>query len=156
MEVRSHWALKRVLVPVDFSESSRKALDYALALVRPFNAEVRLLHVVEALVLPPDAEVVDLADFARALSDKAAKCLAKWREAVASEARVEEELRAGIPYREIVAAAGERNTDLIVLGTHGRTGLAGVLVGSTAERVVHQAPCPVLVTRERELSSGAA
>ena len=155
MEVSSNFELRRVLVPVDFSEPSRKALRYALSLAKPFNAEIRLLHVVEALVLPPDVEVVDLAAFARTLNDEAAKCLSKWRKEVASEAPVEEELRAGTPYREIVAAAGEMHTDLIVMGTHGRTGLAGVLIGSTAERVVHQAPCPVLVVRERGKISGA-
>ena len=155
MEVPAHFELKRVLVPVDFSEPSRKALYYALWLARPFDAEVRLLHVVEALVLPPDVEVLDLEVFARTLNDEAAKCLSKWRKEVASESPVEEELRAGTPYREIVAAAGERNMDLIVMGP-GRTGLAGLLIGSTAERVAHHAPCPVLVVREREQFSGAA
>ena len=154
MEVPAHFKLKRVLVPVDFSEPSRKALDYALSLARPFDAEVRLLHVVEALVLPPDVEVLDLEAFARTLNDEAAKCLSKWRKEAASGSPVEEELRAGTPYREIVAAADERNMDLIIMGTHGRTGLAGVLMGSTAERVMHHAPCPVLVVRERGWRSG--
>ena len=109
----------------------------------------------EALVLPPDVEVLDLEAFARSLNDEAAKCLSKWRKAVASESPVEEELRAGTPYREIVATAGDRKMDLIVMGTHGRTGLAGLFIGSTAERVVHHAQCPVLVVREGEWRSGA-
>ena len=155
MDVPAHFKLKRVLVPVDFSEASRKSLDYALSLARPFGAKVRLLHVVEALVLPPDVEVLDLEAFARTLNDEAAKCLSKWRKEVASDSPVEEELRAGTPYREIVAAAGQSNMDLIVMGTRGRTGLAGVLMGSTTERVMHHAPCPVLVVRERSQVSAA-
>lgn len=156
MEVHSNLELKQVLVPVDFSESSRRALHFALLLTRPFNSEIRLLHVVEALVLPPDVEVVDTAAFAEALNDEAAKCLAKWREEVAAhKAPVQPELRAGTPYREIVEAAGERPTDLIILGTRGRTGLAGALLGSTAERVMRHAPCPVLVVRERGKVAGA-
>ncbi len=155
MDVPAHSKLKRVLVPVDFSEPSRKALDYALSLARPFDAEVRLLHVVEALVLPPDVEVLDLEAFAATLNSEAAKCLSKWREEVAARGPVTEELRAGTPYREIVDAARERNTDLIIMGTRGRTGLAGVLMGSTAERVMHHAPCPVLVVRERSQVSDA-
>ncbi len=154
MEVLSSFDLKRVLVPVDFSEPSRQALRYALSLAKSFNAEIRLLHVVEAVVLPPDVAVVNPAALAEALSEEAAKCLSKWREEAAAEGPVLEELRAGTPPREIVEAAGESAVDLIIMGTHGRTGLPGVLIGSTAERVIHQAPCPVLVVRERRPVAG--
>ncbi len=155
MNLPSEFELNGVLVPVDFSESSRRAVHYALSLARPFDAEIRLLHVVEALFLPPDAEVVDLAAFAATLNNEAAKCLSKLREEVAARGPATEELRAGTPYREIVDAARERNADLIIMGTRGRTGLAGMLMGSTAERVMHHAPCPVLVVREPSQVSGA-
>lgn len=150
MKSQSPLELKRLLVPVDFSEPSRAALDYAIALARPFGSEICLLHVVEAIVLPPDVEVVETAVLAERMNEEAAKCLAKWREEAASRASaVTEDLRAGTPHREIVEAAEDTNADLIIMGTHGHTGLARALIGSTAERVVRHAPCPVLVVRER-------
>jgi nucleotide-binding universal stress UspA family protein len=155
MEVPKAVELKRILVPVDFSEPSREALQFALSLAKPFRGTIRLLHVVQAFAMPPDVEVVHQAAFAEALNQGATKSLDKWREEVADHGQVEAELRVGTPYKEIVEAAGENNADLIILGTRGRTGLAGMLIGSTAERVVRHAACPVLVVRERKPVAGA-
>ena len=149
MTHKPHFKLKRMIVAVDFSEQSRNALYDAIELAKPFDAQIILLHVVEAIVFPPDVEVVELAVLARRLNEEAAKLLSEWRKEAAPQARVREDLRAGTPYREIVEAADEHNADLLVLGTHGRTGLSRLLIGSTAERVMRQAPCPVLVVRER-------
>jgi nucleotide-binding universal stress UspA family protein len=140
---------KMVLVPLDFSEHSRRALDCAISLAQPFNATIHLLHVVEALVFPPDVEVVDSAALAAQLNEEAAKSLEKWSKEASSRAVIEEDLRAGTPYREIIDAADETKADLIIMGTQGRTGLTRLLIGSTAERVVRHAHCPVLVVRER-------
>jgi nucleotide-binding universal stress UspA family protein len=81
--------------------------------------------------------------------EHAAKRLAEWRRTLTG-LTVKANVRSGTPYYEIVRAAEETNTDLIVLSTHGRTGLAHVFIGSNAERVVRHAPCPVLVVRQRE------
>jgi universal stress protein A len=156
MKMRGDFRLKKILVPVDFSEPSRKALHYAISLAKPFKAEILLVHVVESVLPPPDAVIVESAALAAALNEEAAKRLSEWRKKAASQAKVQEVLLTGTPYREIVDTAGQSKTDLIVLGTHGRTGLTRLLIGSTAERVMHQAPCPVLVVRERESEVRAA
>jgi universal stress protein A len=144
--------LKRILLPVDFSESSRKALEYALSFARQFNAEMLLLHVIETVVPPsPEMVVLESEALTAKLHAEAAKRLSEWRKQVASQASVKAVVRNGISaHREIVDAARENNVDLIILGTHGRTGLAHLFIGSTAERVVRHAPCPVLVVRERQ------
>jgi universal stress protein A len=151
MQNHSPFRLTRILVPVDFSEPSRKALHYALSLAKSFNAQIRLLHVVEAVVFPPDTVVVEPAVLAARLNEEARRCLSAWRKEVASETVVKDDLRAGTPYREIIEAASETKSDLIVLGTHGRNGLTRLFIGSTAERVVRHAACPVLVVRDRQL-----
>ncbi len=140
---------------MDFSKPSRKALHYAVSLAKSFNAQIRLLHVVEAVVFQPDTMVVETAALAARLNEEARRCLSAWRKEVASEIVVKDDLRAGTPYREIIEAASETKSDLIVLGTHGRTGLTRLLIGSTAERVVRHAACPVLVVRDRRLGPQA-
>jgi universal stress protein A len=146
--------LKKILVPIDFSELSRKAMQYALTFARQFNAEVLLLHVLEFTPLttpvPPLPTIQD--EMTRVtLRESAAKQLAVWRDEISSQAAVRGSVRDGVSaHAEIVKAATEGNFDLIILGTQGRTGLAHLLIGSTAERVVRHAPCPVLVVRERE------
>jgi nucleotide-binding universal stress UspA family protein len=146
--------LKKILVPIDFSEASRKAMQYALSFARQFNAEVLLLHVIELTPLAsPSAPLPIIQDeTTRAtLHESAAKHLAAWRDESGLPARIKASVREGVSaHAEIVKTATEGNIDLIVLGTQGRTGLAHLLIGSTAERVVRHAPCPVLVVRERE------
>jgi len=144
-------ALKRILVPVDFSESSRKALHYATSFARQFNAELLLFHVVEPYPPPPPDYIIadNLVDNAK-IQEEAAKELAQWRGEIGESISVRSSVEIGSPYREIVRCADENNIDLIIIGTHGHTRLAHFLLGSTAERVVRHAPCPVLVIRERE------
>jgi universal stress protein A len=150
--------LKKILVPVDFSEQSRKAMEYALSFARQFNAEVLLLHVLEfapAMPVPvsPASPMPMIHDAMTqtAWREGAAKQLADWRDEIGKPLAVKASVRDGVSaHAEIVKAATEGNIDLIILGTQGRTGLAHLLIGSTAERVVRHAPCPVLVVRERE------
>lgn len=144
--------LKKILVPIDFSGPSKKAMQYAISFAKQFNAEVLLLHVIEftPLPAPPLAVVQDEATQGK-VHESAAKELAEWRDAISSQATVRASVRNGLSAQaEIVNAARDGNVDLIILGTQGRTGLAHLLIGSTAERVVRHAPCPVLVVRERE------
>jgi universal stress protein A len=147
-------SLKKILVPIDFSELSRKAMQYGLTFAKQFNAEVHLLHVVEftPLAAPaPPLPIIQDETTRATLHESAAKQLAAWRDESGLTARVKASVRDGVAaHAEIVNAATEGNIDLIILGTQGRTGLAHLLIGSTAERVVRHAPCPVLVVRERE------
>jgi len=145
--------LRRILVPLDFSTPSLKALRYARAFAHQFKAGLVLLHVTEPVVFPSELGYAPLATETLERSfqeDAQAKLSAIALEPTATALPVETVLRVGRPFHEIVSAAAELNTDLIIIATHGFTGLTHVLLGSTAERVVRHAPCPVLVVREQE------
>jgi nucleotide-binding universal stress UspA family protein len=146
--------IKRILVATDFSDCSREAVDYALAFAERVGAEVDIVHVVErpvyfevgvahSLQLRHNVE-----QWLRELKQEAANRL----EALVTEVRdrnpgVRSALRDGTPVDEILKAARDVAADVIVIGTHGRTGLPHVLLGSVAERVVRGAECPVLTVR---------
>ena len=134
-----------ILVPIDFSRPSRAALDYALDLAEAFKAPVTLLHVIEVPAVPIFATYPAPVD-----SDMVADAKKKLAALAAKQRRARDLLqpvrvRTGSPFREIVRAAESLKMDLVVLATHGFTGVKHVLLGSTAERVVRHAPCPVLV-----------
>lgn len=144
-------ALKRILVPLDFSESSRRALRYAESFARQFNAELLLLHVVEPVPPPPPDYIIndsfaDNNSLREAAQKRMAECRAEMNPCVPNRALIQ----LGGAWQEIVRAADDNNVDLIVIGNRGRPALAHFLMGSTAERVVQHAHCPVMVIRERE------
>jgi universal stress protein A len=144
---------RRILVPVDFSEGSRAAFDYALALAEKLDGEVELLHVWETpTYLTPELWVstakqppMALADYARQAAEKD---LDAWRGGNRHRVPVRSRVAVGVTDQVIVEIAAE--FDLVVMGTHGRTGLSHLFVGSVAERVVRRAPCPVLTVRRTE------
>jgi len=144
-------AIERILVPIDFSESSLKALDEAVEFSRPYGAELILLFVVEhgfyeSPLLVPDSGAL-LKHQARATEEKLEKiCRSLGKRGVTCRTFVE----SGVAYQAIVETAKKVHANLIVISTHGRTGLAHVLIGSVAERVVQHAACPVLVIRTLE------
>lgn len=143
--------LKTILVPVDFSECSRKALDYAVPFAKQFNAEIILLNVIETVPPPPMMVVVESEAVTAKMHEHAARMLADWRNNITAVTNVKAVVRSGMAaHQEIIDAARDNNVDLIIVGTHGRSGFAHLLLGSTAERVVRHAPCPVLIVRERE------
>jgi nucleotide-binding universal stress UspA family protein len=145
--------LQRILVPVDFSPLSKKALLYATRLAQQFGAEISILHVVEPEV-PPAFDgfmiaaptVLNGAAASRAGQLKGLVSLVR----KAGVARVNATTRYGLAAFEIVEAAKELDVDVVVIATHGYTGWKHFAIGSTAERVVRAAPCPVLVVREKE------
>jgi glycine betaine transporter len=142
---------KRILVPVDFSATSLRALKYALKLAEQFDATICLLHVIEKASFVNDLENVALAVPDEKLASIAKKHLVSLsRNVVKSPVPMFPHTRIGKPFVEIVTLAQTQNIDLIVLATHGYTGLKHALLGSTAERVVRHAHCPVLVVREAE------
>jgi universal stress protein A len=134
-----------LLVPVDFSRHSLVALRHALALAAANGARLVLLHVLEPFHpgLLMDTTAVEAAA-RRAANERLEKLLLDTRRTCPAASR---ELRAGHPVQTIVALAKRVRADLIVMGTHGRTGLRRSLIGSVAERVVREAHCPVLVVR---------
>ena len=145
--------LKKVLVPTDFSESARHALTYGISFAREYEAELTLLHVVENLTVgyASDLFPVPMAEVFQEISGYARAELAKLgTEARAKNVTVEEVVVQGKPSAEIMRFARETEVDMIVLGTHGKGMLDQALFGSTTERVVRRAPCPVLTVRLAE------
>ena len=144
-------ALTHILVPVDFSPRAQKALAYGVALARQFGAKLTVLHVIELAYVSSGLGEVDLLPIETGLRGNASEELARLVQSqTAGIATVSQVVRTGQPWYEIAEAAREAAADLVIVGTHGYTGLKHVLLGSTAERVVRHAPCPVLVVREQE------
>jgi nucleotide-binding universal stress UspA family protein len=151
--VRATMKLKSILVPMDFSPSAQKALHYALSFAEQFGATITLLNVVEPAVYPTELGYipVEIDALHKTIETSAREKLAQLaQEQIEPRFRANTLVRVGRPYHEIITAARELNVDLIVIATHGYTGFKHVLLGSTAERVVRHAPCPVLTVRERE------
>ena len=141
---------KKILCPVDFSDASRAAMQVASELARRFEGEVTVFH---AYPLPgytlPEGTVLPATGMLQELAEQTDALLERWKaEALADGApRVATDKAVGEPAAEIVAAAEDGKFDVIVVGTHGRTGFAHVLLGSVAERVVRRAPMPVITVR---------
>jgi nucleotide-binding universal stress UspA family protein len=139
--------LQRILVPTDFSDSARHALGYGVSFAAEYGAELLLLHVVETVPMGYASELfpVPVADVFQQVSGYARTELARLAaEATQKGVAVRELVVQGKPSAEIVRVAREETVDIIVLGTHGRGVLDKALFGSTTERVVRKAPCPVL------------
>lgn len=141
----------RILVPTDFSLTADAALDYARALAAKFGASLHLLHVLEDPVtsgpLTPTSSL-EASTFQSTLLDDARLRLAhRALPGPLAQMRATTDAIAGTATRAIVEYAATHGIDLIVMGTHGRTGVAHLLIGSVAERVVRTAPCPVLTVR---------
>ncbi|QDU39996.1 hypothetical protein Mal4_43500 [Maioricimonas rarisocia] len=143
--------LKKILVPSDFSDFSKHALRYGCELSNRFNSELHLLHVLQdivALVPEPGMAFPAPGDYMDEMKQSASRALddlpdEEW----IRDVPVVREVRVGTPFLEIVRYARDLDIDLIVVGTHGRSGLAHVLLGSTAEKVVRKSGCPVLTVR---------
>ena len=148
---RSPFKVKRILVPIDFSECSRKALLYALPFARDHQAAITLLYVVPPAYGASEFGEIDYAQLEASMKDGGQKELNKLAaELAVGEVAVDTLVRVGSPAGEVVETARRPPADLIVISTHGRTGLKHVLLGSVAEHVVQRAPCPVFVVRENE------
>ena len=139
---------KNILVPVDFSSASLNGLRYALGLARSFGARLTALHVIEPLG-PMVRLAVDVDAHKRKLREDVKLRLEKLHLEMGEPAGAFDTLfREGTSYHEIVAIAQRGVFDLIIMASLGRSGLGDMLLGSTAERVVRHAPCPVLVVRD--------
>jgi universal stress protein A len=145
-----------ILVPIDFSEHSKKTIQYATRFAARYQATIWLLHVFQV----PDYAVtqyehrqvgcdqlknqVDIAE------EEARQNLEIFERGLLNQGvDVKAFLRVGYPFEEIIQVANDPQIDLIIIGSHGRSGIKRLLLGSTADRVVEHAPCPVLVVKER-------
>ena len=147
--------LNKILVPTDFSEYSNNALSFGCALADRFGAQLHLLHVFEDLIerAKEDGFTIVIAEELQKAQDAFKEGLRRKLEALPDAAwgekiRTVREMRTGHPFVEIIRYAKENSIDLIVMGTHGRTGIPHLLLGSVAEKVVRKAPCAVLTVRD--------
>jgi universal stress protein A len=144
--------IKSILVPIDFSPPSKQALAYAAPFAEHFGAKLTLMHVVELAAMPDFAKSFPLSmenDKLMALSKRRLESVI--REQAIGPKLIEKTLvDYGRSYQMIVDAARTLKVDLIIISTHGYTGLKRAVLGSTTERVVRHAPCPVFVVREHE------
>ncbi len=144
-------AIKNIVVPVDFSEASERAASYAAALAGRMDASIHLIHVLEPsemLTGPFEFyEVPTPAQLDRVYWG-ARKRLIGLGDKVAPGQRVSTEVRHGVPFQVITAAVIDYGADLVVMSTHGRSGLSHLVMGSVAEQVIRSAACPVLVIRD--------
>jgi nucleotide-binding universal stress UspA family protein len=149
--VKSPFQIKHILVPIDFSDCSKKALQYALPLAKEHEAALTLLYVVPPSYSAGEYGGIDYAQLETSMKEDGEKELAKLAvDEVRREVAADTLVRVGSPAVNIIEVARSLPADLIVISTHGRTGLKHVFLGSVAEQVVQRAPCPVFVVRERE------
>ena len=147
---------QRLLVPVDCSADANQALAYAIALASILGARVILLHVMQSPpwggvdmdVTLPHAYSQFIQHLEAEVTHRMQACLER---VTAGGLEGEIAVVQGVPFQEILDTAKKQQVDLIIMGTHGRTGLQHVLLGSVAEKVVRLAPCPVLVVRQPTL-----
>ncbi|HEY6011052.1 MAG TPA: universal stress protein [Nitrospirota bacterium] len=142
--------IKTILFPTDFSNGARAAMDHAISLARDYNAKLVLLYVIQDIsiaewYIPSSISVTDLVED---MQKSAMREMDKWYGEVSAVVKDADKMVVrGVPFVEIIKTAKDRNADMIVIGTHGRTGIDHMLFGSTAEKVVRKAPCPVLTVR---------
>jgi nucleotide-binding universal stress UspA family protein len=146
--------LKNILVATDFSEPSKAALTYGRALARNFGAALHVVHVVgnvPTIVYGAEAYAVSMPELQREIEDGARAQLADLLkddpQPVPTKSLV---IASDAPALAIVNYAAQGQIDLIITGTHGRGGVAHLVMGSVAERIVRTAPCPVLTVRQPE------
>lgn len=142
--------IKKILVPIDFSDYSKNALKYAAQFASNFKAKIFLVYVVEPMIYPADFSMgqVAIPSAEIDLHSRAEEELQKLAAELDNSLEVETVIKTGKPFVEINETAVEKDIDLIIIATHGHTGVEHLLFGSTAEKVVRKAPCPVLTLRE--------
>jgi nucleotide-binding universal stress UspA family protein len=143
--------IKTILVPTDFSRPSKEAVRYASALAKDYGATLQVVFVYEPMMIVDGLESYAAVRSTEQMVKVVKAQLATFvREEIDELIPAQTDVRVGKPYREIVEAAKEGGADLIVIATRGYTGVKHALIGSTAERVVRHASCPVLVVQQRE------
>lgn len=147
----SPFRIRNILVPIDFSECSKKALRYAIPFAKEHRATLTLLYVVTPSYAMGEASSIEYGQLMaemRASGDRQLAALAV--DEVRGRVRTDTLIRVGSASSEILSVAKGLAVDMVIISTHGYTGLKHTIMGSVAEHVVRKAPCPVLVVRERE------
>ncbi len=141
--------IRRILCPTDFSPTARHAIDYAVDLASSYAAEVVLLHVIPDMTYPMRSfgTVTAFPNLREEIHARAKQELAELAGQLDKHVKVRTELRDGASHLAILECAKETAADLIVIGTHGHSGIMHMLLGSTAEKVVRAATCPVMTVR---------
>ena len=145
--------ISRIVVPIDFSEYSKKAFRYAIELAQTFSAEMILVYVVEPIIYPADFSFGQLAlpSMERELQERGHEQLDTLiQKEVPEGINARCVIRSGKPFVEIIQTANDEQADLIIIATHGHSGIEHALFGSTAEKVVRKSVCPVLSIRSAE------
>jgi nucleotide-binding universal stress UspA family protein len=143
-------SFRKILIALDGSAVAARAADVALDLARSLHGEVALVHAVEPIADYAAEGGIPTAVLLSETEEDGRRMLAGYRQRTSSAPPPLELLRLGKPGQEIVKAASEWPADLVVIGSHGRTGLSRLVMGSVAEHVMRHAPCPVLVVRAQE------
>jgi nucleotide-binding universal stress UspA family protein len=143
--------LKKILCPIDHSDCSKEALKYAVTFAMKDEAKLYLLHIIDIRSFNEglDAMSKQIPD-EETLEQLRIKLLDCIPEEIRDDMDVEAIVVQGIPFAEIISTAREKEVDMIVLGSHGRTGLVHMMLGSVSEKVVRKAPCPVLTVRQTD------
>jgi nucleotide-binding universal stress UspA family protein len=146
------FAPKSILVPTDFSEYSDRAIKQAVDIAAQNNAKIYLLHVVDRLQQCAIDYCIPIETMMKVQSDSEKEAVRKMQEEVnkilqTRKIEVAFDVKSGVAYEEILKEQQERKADLIVIASHGRTGILKSLIGSVAERVTREAKCPVLLVR---------
>lgn len=144
--------LKNILVPIDFSDCSMKALDYAVAFAQQFKARITLLYVVDLPIVASEMGMfIDQPSMEAEFRDNANAQLHELvRSRIAKKAKADTIISCGRAHPEIIETAKTTGMDMIIIATHGYSGFQKAFMGGTTEKVVRHAPCPVLVVREKE------
>jgi nucleotide-binding universal stress UspA family protein len=142
--------IKTILYAIDFSEGARAAMDHAITLARDYRAKLILLHILQDISIAdwyvPSS--LSMGELMEDMEKNAWEEMRTWEAEIASKvSTVEVMIVRGIPFVEIIKTARDKHADLVIIGTHGRTGIDHMLFGSTAEKVVRKSPCPVLTVR---------
>ena len=141
----------KILVPIDFSDFSKSALKYAVTFAQHYHAKLVLIYVMEPIIYPPDFSMgqITLPTVNFEMDQRAKEELDKLAETeIGSLVEVQTIIKTGKPFVEIIDSAKEEDVDLIIISTHGHSGVEHILFGSTADKVVRKSPCPVLTLRE--------
>lgn len=140
--------LKKILCPIDYSDDSKEALKYAISFAMKDEARLYLLHVIDMRTFEDELDVIRTKQIKNEIIKQHKLRLLDYipkgeRNNIKIEALVVE----GIPFSDIIGVSKRKKIDMIVMGSHGRTGIAHIMLGSVAEKVARKAPCPVLIVK---------
>ncbi len=144
-------SLKKILCPIDHSDCSKEALRYAVSFAMKDKAKVILLHIIDIRFFNEELDSISAQvpneETIEQLKVKLLDCIP---EEIRDDMDVEAIVAQGVPFAEIISTAKEKEIDMIVIGSHGRTGISHMMLGSVSEKVVRKAPCPVLTVRQSD------